>query len=129
MSADFRLEIYQREDLEHLHFRRAGERKAFESLAFMDGVTPEGFGQALEASVKSGVRHVVLGIPEDIGPRANLGRPGSDSAWESFLGAFINSHSNEFLDYSSVLLLGKVNVSDLMAQSAKLDPLKPSDLT
>ena len=35
---------------------------------------------------------VVLGIAEDIGVKANYGRPGTASAWNAFLASFLNVH-------------------------------------
>jgi len=32
--------------------------------------------------------HILLGIPEDIGPRANLGKSGSHKGWGAFLKKF-----------------------------------------
>src|SRR5690606_34608587 len=51
-------------------------------------------------------RYVIFGIPEDVGVRANLGKGGSDSAWFSFLDAFLNIQSNDFLSGENILVAG-----------------------
>ena len=68
-----------------------------------------------EAIQKSLARYVMFGIPEDIGVRANHGIGGADSAWPSFLSAFLNIQSNDFLNGEEVLLLGHFNFSDAHA--------------
>ena len=44
----------------------------------------------LRALAAGGARYAVLGIPEDIGPQANLGRGGAGGAWDAFLPFFLN---------------------------------------
>jgi formiminoglutamase len=60
---------------------------------------------------------VMLGIPEDIGVRANLGRPGAGSAFKPALDSFLNQQSNIFFDGSSVLVLGEIFVDDLLKKA------------
>lgn len=58
-------------------------------------------------------KYVLLGIPEDIGVRANLGIGGTDTAWLSFLSAFLNSQSNDFMTGENIILLGHFDFGDL----------------
>lgn len=60
----------------------------------------------------SAAPYVLIGIPEDIGVRANYGTGGTDSAWPSFLSAFLNIQSNDFLTGDEILLLGHFDFSD-----------------
>ena len=62
---------------------------------------------------KSSARFVLLGVPEDIGVRANLGVPGADTAWIPFLQSFLNMQSNDFLDGQELLLLGHFDFGDI----------------
>jgi len=39
---------------------------------------------------------VIIGVPEDIGVKGNLGIGGADSAWMPFLQSFLNIQSNDF---------------------------------
>jgi len=66
----------------------------------------------LEASIqKSSAKFVVLGIPEDIGVKANHGLGGTDTAWNPFLFSFLNIQSNDFLEGSNILVLGHFDFS------------------
>jgi formiminoglutamase len=56
---------------------------------------------------------VVLGIPEDIGVRANYGNGGADTAWIPFLSAFLNTQSNDFLTGEDILVLGHFDFGDI----------------
>lgn len=81
---------------------------------------------ALRQLASNGVRYAVLGIPEDIGPRANLGRGGARGAWDAFLSSFANMQSNCFLNGSQVALLGKIECDDLLqkADSGEVPDIK-----
>ena len=61
----------------------------------------------------SGAKYVLLGIPEDIGVRANYGTGGADTVWLPFLNAFLNTQSNDFLTGESILLLGHFDFGDI----------------
>jgi formiminoglutamase len=68
----------------------------------------------LEESLKSSsASFVLLGIPEDIGVKANYGVGGTDTAWIPFLQSFLNIQSNDFLEGSEILLLGHFDFSDI----------------
>lgn len=66
-------------------------------------------------------RYVVLGVKEDVGPRANLGLSGSDAGYACFLKRFLNMQSNSFLSGEDVLLLGEVRVNSVVNE---LDALR-----
>ncbi len=54
------------------------------------------------------VKYVILGVSEDIGPQANLGLKGSNSAFNSFLIRFLNCQSNRFLSGNNISILGEI---------------------
>lgn len=108
---------------EHLVNRRPGETKLGERVLLINENTE--IDEALEACSS---RYVVLGIPEDIGVRANFGRPGAESAWNFFLPAFLNLQSNQGLIGDEILILGQVNLSDIQQQAQNLDPKLPEHL-
>ena len=56
---------------------------------------------------------VVIGIPEDIGVQANYGIGGTSTAWLSFLQAFLNAQSNDFLSGEDVALIGHFDFGDI----------------
>lgn len=61
----------------------------------------------------SGIKYALVGIPEDIGVRANGGRAGAKDGWNVFLRVFLNRQSNRFLDGSSIAVVGEVSVNDI----------------
>jgi formiminoglutamase len=66
-----------------------------------------------ETSIKdSTAAYVIIGIPEDIGIKANHGLGGADTAWIFFLSAFLNIQSNDFLSGDNILLLGHFDFND-----------------
>ncbi|MFN3757077.1 MAG: formimidoylglutamase [Flavobacterium sp.] len=66
-------------------------------------------------------RFVLFGIPEDIGVRANFGRPGTHSAWESALKSIANIQHNRFCKGSQILVLGKLDIQNDMEVARDLD--------
>ncbi len=58
-------------------------------------------------------KYVIIGIPEDIGPRANCGRGGSTSAWEPFLSKFLNIQESDLINGNQILLYGYFDFSDV----------------
>lgn len=79
--------------------------------------------QALDAEGRApaGVRHVVIGVPEDIGVRANLGRPGARRMWKEALGRLLHVQSNPTLDPRTVAIGGAVDVRDLQREGRETD--------
>jgi formiminoglutamase len=66
-------------------------------------------------------KYVVLGVKEDVGPRANLGLLGADQGYTCFLKRFLNMQSNSFFSGEEVLLLGEVCVNSVITE---LDALR-----
>ena len=66
-----------------------------------------------EVLQQSTAQYVLLGIPEDIGVKANYGLGGADTAWIPFLTAFLNIKSNDFFTGENILLLGHFDFGDL----------------
>ncbi|WP_316750269.1 formimidoylglutamase [Pedobacter gandavensis] len=55
---------------------------------------------------------VLLGIPEDIGVRANEGIAGAATAWEPALKAVLNLQSTDFLNGRELMILGYFSIKD-----------------
>ena len=72
-------------------------------------------------------KYVLFGIPEDIGIRANYGRPGAASAWESAIKSIANIQHNKFCKGSNLLILGTLDVSKEMLAVQNLDFNKTED--
>lgn len=104
------------QDLARITNHRSGELKFGEKmLTVPKGVDPSSFVRQTEA------RFVIIGIPEDIGVRANFGRPGAASAWESAMRSIANIQHNRFCKGGSLLVLGTIDVGPEMAAAKKLD--------
>jgi formiminoglutamase len=97
------LKIYSQSDIDHLIIPREGETKLGERVAVLSS-----WGELEGANAK----FVLLGIPEDIGVRANAGIAGAASAWRPSLTAFLNIQSNRFLTGEEVLVLGHFEINE-----------------
>lgn len=99
-------------DLQVMVAERPGETRVGQRVAVVTD------GQSVESALQSrDVRFVLLGIPEDIGVRANGGIGGAHTAWWSALKAFLNTQSTRVFDGSSVLVLGHFDFSAWMEAS------------
>ncbi len=100
--------IYNKQDVLSLTQLRRFETKLGERLQVAQQTTE------IEQSIKeTSAEYVLLGIPEDIGIKANGHTGGADSAWIHFLKAFLNLQSNDFLGGEEILLLGHFDFGDL----------------
>lgn len=112
------LVIYTRQDIAAETRLRENEIKVGENVQVLD-VTK---GSTLAEQLKlSSATFVVLGLPEDIGIRANGGRGGAYSAWKPALFSLLNVQSNCFGDGSDILILGHINFDDLMLRADGID--------
>ena len=71
---------------------------------------------------KSEAKFVLLGLPEDIGVKANLGKTGTATAYQSTLENLVNIQHNKFCKGNHLLILGQLNCQNEMNDSQNLDP-------
>ena len=103
-------------DLAKITNHRSGEIKFGEKMITVPKETdPVEFLKTCEA------KYVLFGIPEDIGIRANFGRPGAASAWDSAIKSIANIQHNRFCKGSQLFVLGQLNVSVEMKEVEHLD--------
>lgn len=120
------LHIYDEATVKPWCNSRANEKKAWQSIALLDThVEPL---QAMQDAAQFGIKYVLLGICEDIGPRANLGNGGAEDGWQAFLKRFLNQPDNQFLANEKVLLLGEVAINDLTQAARDLSNQNPQQL-
>ena len=81
----------------------------------------------IEFLTSNDAKYVLLGIPEDVGIRANLGRKGANSAWDSAIQSIANIQHNKFCKGNNVIVLGQVDVSKEMELASNLDENIPDD--
>lgn len=111
-------------DLAKATNHRSGEIKFGEKMATIPkGVDPVTFLKTSEA------KYVLFGIPEDIGVRANYGRPGAASAWNSAIKEIANIQHNRFCKGSQILVLGHLDVSEEMNEVESLNLNNANDRT
>lgn len=111
------LKFYSQKHLSQYLSVRPGETKLGEKIAFISG---------FEELPKSSSQFVIFGIPEDIGVRANYGKPGTANAWEAFLSSFLNIQDNRFIDPEKIVLLGEVETSQEMQKASNIDRSDPN---
>lgn len=105
---------------------RQGESRLAEQCQLPDPALDPGANLARHAA--TGGQFVLLGIPEDIGPRANCGLPGATLGWQAFLSKFLNLQANSLLDAQQLLVLGEVSCADLQQQSSNLNAANAAEL-
>lgn len=111
-------------DLAKVTNHRCGEIKFGEKmLTIPKGIDPTTFLKT------SDVKYVLFGIPEDIGVRANYGRPGAASAWNSALRGIANIQHNRFCKGNQILVLGQLDVSEEMKDVEHLNFNNVNDRT
>ena len=111
------LKFYSEKQLSKMVAPRAGEIKLGEKI---------GLAKSLEDLDNTEAQFVIFGIPEDIGVRANYGKPGTSNAWQAFLEAFLNVQENQFNSGGNILLLGELDTSEEMMKAGNIDVSDPN---
>ncbi len=109
------LKIYSKDYIQKLVRKRSGEIKLGDRVHLIDQVNIE------KGLQNSDVKFVLLGLPEDIGVRANYGRGGTHTAWQPALTNLLNMQSNDYLSGKELLILGHIDFDDLMEKANKTD--------
>lgn len=111
---------YKKTTIQSLIDFRDGETKLGQKINYLEDVNNL-------SSISPEIEYLILGLPEDIGPRANCGNSGSLNSWEAFITKFVNTQANRFIPSEKIMLLGYVDFSSLH-QKANLLNFKGSDL-
>lgn len=115
--------LLQALDHQVLFSPRVGEQRLGEVLAQLPSIADlASYQTALEQAWRDGQRIVVVGVPESIGPRANLGRGGAEDGWQAALKGLLNLQANALVASELLLIAGAVVTDDLQQQSLDLDP-------
>ncbi len=110
-----RFAVASREYLDSLISKRPNETKLGEEVCVIESEDWEGNLHNCEA------KFVLLGIPEDIGVRANYGTGGTHTLWEPALKALLNTQETKALHGCDIMVLGAFDFSRSMARSEKMD--------
>jgi formiminoglutamase len=111
--------LYNNDDLMKATSVRAGEVKLGERVQTVASID----GLAL-----SSCKFVLIGLPEDVGIKANFGIGGSRTLWQSAFKSFLNIQSTSKLSGAEITVLGHIDFGEEIKQATGLDPLNPSDL-
>ena len=99
--------FYGKKDIISLTKQRRFETKIGERIQYL----PKGdWPEVLHENTS---KYVLVGIPEDIGVKANHGTGGADCNWYPFLHEFLNIQSNDFCSGEDILLLGQFDFGDI----------------
>lgn len=114
--------VFSAKDMTPILGKRPGETRLGNHFLLPEGPT---LGAILESAKAQGARFVLLGVGEDAGPRANLGRGGATNAFEAMLKYLVNLQSNRFYRGDDCLLLGQLDFGDLLpGEDADVDALR-----
>ncbi|WP_426065134.1 formimidoylglutamase [Flavobacterium sp. DSP2-3-1] len=103
-------------DLSKITNHRNGEIKFGEKM-----ITVPKDADSIEFLKTCDAKYVLFGIPEDIGVRANYGRPGTASAWDSAIKSIANIQHNRFCKGNQLVVLGQLDVTEHMKNVELLD--------
>ena len=118
----YKLNVFSSKDLVKITQHRSGEIKFGEKIS-----TVPANEDWIEFITNCEAKFVLIGLPEDIGVKANLGRPGTASAFESTLKSLVNFQHNKFGKGSELVVLGEMNFIEEMTAAQTLDPLDKED--
>ncbi|MDN7124812.1 formimidoylglutamase [Pseudidiomarina terrestris] len=108
---------------------RQGEVRLGQTLhALPDVADAHAYREALASAYEQGARIAIIGVPESIGPRGNLGRGGAESAWPAALKGLCNLQATPFIACQELLMVGQVVCDDLQEQAAALRTNDPTQL-
>ena len=110
------LKIYSEEDVSPFIKKRTCETKFGEKVSYVESI---------ENVKNHSAKYVLLGIPEDIGVRANYGNPGTSKAWEAALGSILNMQHNHLTNAENVILLGEIDCERQMEQAEEISKDEP----
>ncbi|AXG71850.1 formimidoylglutamase [Kordia sp. SMS9] len=114
------LQLSTRADLNTLISKRDGETKFGEKVETLPS------SENLVAQLQqSDAKYVLLGIPEDIGIRANHGKAGATTAWNAALKSLVNTQDNAFNKGRRLLILGHLDFSELLATAETFSTSSP----
>ncbi|SFI81698.1 formimidoylglutamase [Myroides guanonis] len=110
------LKLFSALDISRNTSFRSGEIKFGERLQILEQT--EEWAKEL---TKQDSKYAILGIPEDIGVRANMGRAGAAGAWSSFIKSFLNIQHNRFCKAHRITLIGHLDFEKELEEVANLN--------
>ena len=117
-----KLNVFSSKDLAKITQHRSGEIKFGEKI-----ITVPSDENWIDFITNCEAKFVLIGLPEDIGIKANLGRTGAATAFESTLKSLVNFQHNKFCKGSELIALGEIDFSAEMEISKKIDTSNKDD--
>lgn len=114
---------YSRDEIARMYSPRAGEVRNAQAVSILESGKYSSLDSELFLSqffFDHDIKLAFIGIPEDIGVRANYGRAGARDAWRAFLNTFLNFPVSSNLDMARCAILGEVNLDELQIKSDEL---------
>jgi formiminoglutamase len=106
------LKFYTTKNLSKYISKRAGETKFGESVLSINE-----FNDLKSTPAK----YVLIGVPEDIGVKANHGIPGTKHAWQACLKSLLNMQANSYTTPENLIVLGEIDCTAELKASETLD--------
>lgn len=110
--------LFTQQQLEQYTNHRIGEVKLGEQI------TPI---QHLKDLQHRNEQFVILGIPENIGIKANYGASDAHLTWNEFLKSFLNIQANQHNHPEEVIVLGEFNTAELQQKAKNLKPSEDAE--
>ena len=113
------LKLYSKEKLLSLTNLRLGETKLGERVQLISD---------LNSLALTNCKFVLIGLPEDIGVKANFGKTGTRTAWDAALKALLNIQSTKKFRGDELAVLGHIDFDEELKEAESLDPDNEDDL-
>lgn len=114
------LKIYTRDLLAEYESHRVGAEPWSRHVQYLKS------GNAIDEQLRNcTAKYVIFGISEDMGVRANFGKPGARNAWEATLRALLNIQANTYNDPTQILLLGFFDFTEMDPSGSQSTMMKP----
>ena len=117
-----KLKVFSSKDLARITQHRSGEIKFGEKI-----LTVPADENWIDFLTNCTAKFVLIGLPEDIGVKANMGRVGTASAFDSALKSLVNFQHNKFCKGNELIALGVIDFSAEMEISKDLNQLDKED--
>src|SRR5688500_6262341 len=107
------LKLYTADDIDAVTNTRSGETKLGEKVQTVTD---------LNLLALSSSKFVLLGLPEDIGIKANFGIGGARTVWDQALKSLLNIQSTKKLRGDEITVLGHIDFGDKFSKAKSLNP-------
>src|ERR1700741_4280067 len=114
------LKLYDSKTIKDITRKRSQETKIGEKVQVISNFP--------EDLLSSAAKYVLLGLPEDVGVRANFGRGGTQTAWKPALENILNLQNNSFLAGEEIIVLGHIDFEDVMKKAEHLNAKEKNNI-